>query len=252
MSSANVLKIGGSELANPGFVPALARVLAGFPAAPIIVHGGGQEIAELQERLGLTVKKVEGLRVTDPASLDVAEMVLSGRANKRLVRQLVTAGIDAVGLSGVDGGLLRCRRKRPDGADIGYVGEIVDVRADLLRGWRAQGLALVISPISLGPEGEAYNVNADEAAAAVAIAVDAEMLSFVSNVPGVLKAGQVVDSLTAAECEALIAQGVVREGMIPKVRAAAAAVQAGVRRARIVDLAGLADLTGAAGTVIRA
>jgi acetylglutamate kinase len=244
----HVLKIGGSELASPVFASALAQVIAGFSAPPILVHGGGKEIAELQAKLGLAVAKVEGLRVTDARSLAVAEMVLSGRVNKRLVRHLLAAGVDAIGLSGVDGGLLRCAKKLPSGADFGFVGEITSVRAGVVTGLREMGFAVVISPISLGPDGEAYNVNADEAASAVARAIKAEMLDFVSNVPGVMRDGQVIDELTVAQCEALIAQGVVREGMIPKLRAAAAAVQQGVPQARIVDLTGLVAGTG---TVVR-
>jgi acetylglutamate kinase len=140
----------------------------------------------------------------------------------------------------VDGGLLRCRKKQHPTADLGYVGEIVDVRADLLRQLAGLGVTAVLSPISLGRDGLTYNVNADEAAAAVATALDASLLDFVSNVPGVFNGRAVLPRLTAQQSEQFIQQGVISGGMIPKVRAALDAVARGVRQARIVDLAGLA------------
>jgi acetylglutamate kinase len=247
-----VIKIGGNELNAPGFVEELARrvaALAGHGAAEriplVLVHGGGQDIALLQERLHLPVVKVEGLRVTDAESLYVAQMVLSGHTNKLLVKALLAAGIDAIGLSGIDGGLLRCRKKEHPAADLGFVGEIVEVRAGLLRGLLQLGLLPVISPISLGLDGLTYNVNADEAAGAIALALRADALDFVSNVPGVLDTRgdppARLPALSAAEAEALIADGVISGGMIPKVRTALDAVGRGIPQARIVDLGGLSD-----------
>lgn len=236
-----VLKIGGNELNAPGFLDKLADEIAAIAVSQpvIVVHGGGQDIAALQERLGLPERKVDGLRVTDSESLKVAEMALSGRANKLIVRALLAAGLDAFGVSGVDGGLLRCRQKTHPSADLGLVGEIISVRSDLVEHFLAAGLTPVISPISLGPEGQAYNVNADEAAGAIAAALPATLLDFVSNVPGVVRGGAVIPHLTVAEAEALIAQGVIGGGMIPKVRMALEAVGRGVPRARIVNLDGL-------------
>lgn len=238
-----VLKIGGNELGDPAFLQQLGRSVAGLCAeasAPLlIVHGGGQAIAHLQGRLGLPVVKVDGLRVTDAESLAATEMVLSGHSNKVIVRALLAAGVDALGLSGVDGGLLRARKKQHATADLGFVGEIEQVRGERLRELLALGPVLVLSPVSLGPDGQAYNVNADEAAAAVARALGAEELVFVSNVPGVLSDAGLLPQLTPPEAEALIAAGVIRDGMIPKVRAALEAVAQGVSRVRIVDLAGL-------------
>jgi acetylglutamate kinase len=246
-----VLKIGGNELRSPDFVTLLgrsvARLLAETGSSLVIVHGGGQAIAELQERLGLATVKVDGLRVTDPASLDVAEMVLSGHSNKIVVKALRAAGVDALGVSGVDGGLLRCEKKEHPTADLGYVGEIVQVRRDLLDQLMGVGLTLVLSPISLGLDGQTYNVNADEAVAAVALAGEADELIYVSNVPGVIRDGGVVPVLTAAEVEEYIGDGTISGGMIPKVRSALQAVESGVARARIVDLAGL---LGDGGTAI--
>ncbi|MBK7219441.1 MAG: acetylglutamate kinase [Candidatus Promineofilum sp.] len=243
-----VIKIGGNEMNVAGFLEELAAQVAGVVAAEpvVIVHGGGQEIATLQTRLGIEPLKVDGLRVTDAASLDVAEMVLSGRTNKQIVRALLATGLDAVGLSGVDGRLLTARKKEHPTADLGLVGEIVAVRAHLLQRLLQVGLTPVISPISLSNDGQTYNVNADEAATAIAAALGAEALDFVSNVPGVLADGELVTRLSPDETETLIADGVISGGMIPKVRAALDALARGVPQVRIVDLAGL---RGGGGTV---
>ena len=249
-----VIKIGGNELEYAAFVRGLVAAVADLEDPAVLVHGGGRAIATWQRRLGMEPVKVEGLRVTDANALAVAEMVLSGQVNKRLVAALLGGGVQAVGLSGVDGGLLRCRRKHHPTVDLGFVGEIVAVNDGFLRGLLAQGLTPVVSPISLGAEapgtqapgagapGESqiYNVNADEAAGAIAAAMGAETLTFLSNVPGVLDGeGRLLPALTAADTEALIGQGVIAGGMVPKVRAALAVVARGVPRARIVDLAGL-------------
>jgi acetylglutamate kinase len=237
----HIIKIGGNELADPNFLPTLAHLVAQMDGPLAIVHGGGAAIAELQAKLGLEVKKVDGLRVTDAASLEVAQMVLSGQANKQIVAALLAAGVDAVGLSGVDGGLFRCQKKKYGEVDLGLVGEIKQVRTGLVAGLAAEGITAVISPISLGFDGQIYNVNGDEAASALAGAIEADLLDFVSNVPGVLQDSAVIAQLTLAQAEELIASGVVHGGMVPKVRAALDAVTAGVSRARIVNLAGLAS-----------
>ncbi len=238
-----IIKIGGNEMNTPGFLEALARQIGELTArtgeALVLVHGGGQEIAALQSRLGIEPVKIDGLRVTNAESLAVAQMVLSGHTNKAIVRALLAAGLDAVGFSGIDGGLLRCRKKEHPTADLGLVGEIVSVRTGFLRQLTGQNIIPVISPISLGEDGQTYNVNADEAAGAIARALPADMLDFVSNVPGVLRDGQVVARLTADEAEYLIAVGVIHGGMIPKVRAALDAPARGVAQVRIVNLAGL-------------
>ena len=238
-----VVKIGGNELSSPDFVTLLgatvSRLLSEMGSPPVIVHGGGRAIAHLQAQLGLETVKVDGLRVTDQASLDVAEMVLSGYSNKIVVKALLAAGVDALGVSGVDGGLLRCRKKEHPAADLGYVGEIVEVRRDLLQKLMGTGVVVVLSPISLGLDGQTYNVNADEAAAATALVCEAEELVFVSNVPGVLQDGAVIPLLTAEEVEAAIKDGTISGGMIPKVRSALQAMESGVARVRIVNLAGL-------------
>jgi acetylglutamate kinase len=170
--------------------------------------------------------------------------VLSGQANKQIVAALLAAGVDAVGLSGVDGGLLRCQKKQHPTADLGFVGTITQVRARVIRSLWEQGITAVLSPISLGEDGQIYNVNADEAAGAVALAINARLLDFISNVPGVLLEGQVIPQLTLVQAEKLISEGIVSGGMIPKVQAALTAVASGVPQARIVNLAGLATAGG--------
>jgi acetylglutamate kinase len=242
-----VLKVGGNELNDPTFLLGLAGAVTMADEPVVIVHGGGRAIADLQARLGLQTTKVEGLRVTDADSLTVAEMVLSGRTNKQIVSALLAAGVDAIGLSGVDRGLLRCRKISHPRADLGYVGEITQVRAEVILQFVTGGVTPVVSPISLGLDGQTYNVNADHAAGALAAALGASLLDFISNVPGVMDQDTLIPILTASRTRELIASGVIRDGMIPKVNAALAAVAQGARRARIVNLAGLA---GAGGTSI--
>lgn len=241
-----VIKIGGNELDELAFRQGLATAVAAAGAPVVIVHGGGKGIAEMQQRLGLRPLQVDGVRVTDAASLDVAQMVLSGHANKLLVSALLAAGVEAMGISGVDGGLLRCQKKLHPTVDLGYVGEIVQVNTRILHHLLAAGVTPVVSPISLGlVDGQIYNVNADDAAEAVARALRADVLTFVSNVPGVLdQHGEIIAALTAGQTADLIHSGVIHGGMIPKVQAALAVVAQGIPQARIVNLAGLARQGG--------
>ena len=248
-----VLKIGGNELDDPAVIDELARAVAQMRPAPVLVHGGGKEIGALQKALGGEPRFVAGLRVTDETALAAAEMVLCGSVSTRLVAALLAAGADAQGLSGVDRGLIRVAKLQHPEGDLGRVGSPVAVRAEVLRSLLEAGVVPVVAPISLGPDG-AYNVNADEAAGAIAAALgDAEVV-FVTNVPGVMIADQgyrgeiVARLLTAAQVEGYIADGTISGGMIPKVRAAIAALGAGVSAARITNLAGLGSYGG---TVIR-
>jgi len=237
-----LLKVGGNEIDDDsflgGFVAAVADLRRQAPV--VIVHGGGKEIGDLHRRLDVPYEFVEGLRVTTADSLRLVEMVLSGLVNTRLTRWLVNADVPALGVSGVDLGLVRAEPLRPNGQDIGYVGRVVAVQAAPLRRWLAEGVTPVISPISLGMDGQSYNVNADQVAAAVAAAVQASRLVFVSNVPGVLLDGAVAPRLTIDQVEAHITSGWIFGGMIPKVRAAIEALQAGAPAAVITNLAGLA------------
>jgi acetylglutamate kinase len=241
LTSPILLKVGGNEIDDEGFlagfVAAVARLSRRAPV--IIVHGGGKEIGELHGRLDVPFEFVDGLRVTTADSLRLVEMVLSGLVNTRLTRWLVNADVQALGVSGVDLGLVRAEPLRPNGRDIGFVGRVVAVQAEALSALLAGGITPVVSPISLGLDGQSYNVNADQVAAAVAVAAGASRLVFVSNVPGVLLDGVVAAGLTIDQVEAHIADGQISGGMIPKVRSAVEAVQAGVPAAVITDLAGL-------------
>jgi acetylglutamate kinase len=239
-----VLKVGGNEIDDDNFLAGFVEAVAVLQdsAQLVIVHGGGKEIAQLHHQLNVPFDIVEGLRVTSADSLRLVKMVLSGAVNTRLTRWLVNRGVDALGLSGVDLGLIRVRPLRPRGQDIGYVGQVVEVRRDHLQGLLASGILPVISPISLGVDGHSYNVNADQVAGALAVAMDAQRLVFVSNVPGVLLDGQMqmpVPRLTVAEALAYIERGQISGGMVPKVRSALEAVGDGVTEALITDLRGL-------------
>ncbi len=242
-----VVKVGGNDLAKPGFVPELAGAIAALNQQQpcILVHGGGQAINDLLDRLGIAPQFVNGQRVTDEATLSVAEMMLSGSVNKQLTLALLAAGVDALGMSGVDRGLLRVEPWSPE---MGLVGRIVAVRAEVLRALAEASVVPVISPISIGPDGR-YSVNADHAAGAIAGAVDAARAIFVTNVPGVQNGRGVMPRLTRQEVDDLIAQGVINGGMIPKVSAALDALSSGAREAVITDLPGLQ--TGSGTTVIQ-
>lgn len=237
-----VIKVGGNDLDKPGFIAELAQSVAALSQHTpcILVHGGGQAINRLQRQLGLEPVYVNGQRVTDDASLEVAEMVLSGMVNKELTQALLRAGVDATGMSGVDRGLLTVE---PWSADMGRVGRITHVRAEVLLGLCEQGVVPVVSPISLGPDGR-YNVNADHAAGAIAAAIHAAHATFLTNVPGVQIGAEVAPYLTVAQAQDLIDQQVITGGMIPKVHAALAAVASGVQKAIITDLPGLCAGTG--------
>jgi acetylglutamate kinase len=243
-----VLKVGGNELDDESFLFGLAQAVRTIFAQgyfPIVVHGGGKAIADYQQRLGLTTTFIEGLRVTDEASLDVAEMVLSGLMNKRIVRALVNADIMAAGISGVDAGTIYVEKMWHPLGDLGRVGEIRDVNDQLLQALMAKSIVPVVSPISFGAlDALSYNVNADHAATAIAAKVGAIKLVFISNVPGILVAGRVVRAVTATQAEQWIEEGIITGGMIPKVRSAIEAVRNGVPQAVITNLAGIQEDSG--------
>ncbi|HYK83215.1 MAG TPA: acetylglutamate kinase [Gemmatimonadales bacterium] len=233
MLSVRVVKIGGQELDRPDWLAACARGVK--PLEPVvIVHGGGHAVSALSRRLDLAVEKQGGLRVTTPPVAAVVELALAGPVNRAVVAALRQAGLDALGLSGVDGGLLTAR---PAAGGLGHVGEIAAVRSALLERLLLADLTPVIAPMAPGAEGGVpLNVNADEAAAAVAGALQAVELLFVSDVPGVQLHGVVQPALDAAEIETLIELGAATDGMAVKLRAAAAALRAGARAVRIGDL----------------
>jgi len=248
-----VLKVGGGEVDDPGFLAALAAEVGSMARRPVIVHGGGKEIGSWLKLLGQEARFYQGLRITDERAVEMVEMVLSGRINKRLVGALTAAGVQALGLSGRDLGLVRARKLEAE-VDLGHVGEPEEVNAGALNRLCGMGLVPVISPVSQDAGGTVYNINADHVAAAVAAALGSAELVFLSNVPGVLDSGGgLFQSLTGKEIEGLIGQGVIAGGMLPKVRSGLETLRAGVGMVLITDLAGLRRyLNGEpAATVIR-
>ena len=244
MLKVRVVKIGGNELDRPEWVARCARALRAAGGSLVVVHGGGQAVSAWSRRLGLPVEQRDGLRVTPPDVAQVVEMVLAGPMNRLLVSALRTAGLDAIGLSGVDGGLLAAR---PLASNLGHVGAVTEVRASLLHSLLLAGLTPVIAPIAPAEAADGpatpLNVNADAAAAAVAAALGAQELLFISDVAGVGIDGVPQAAIPTADVEALVELGTVSGGMAAKLRAAAQAVQAGVRAVRIGDLAMLERVT---------
>ena len=240
-----VVKVGGKLLQDRASLAELAGSLSEWSGRTVVVHGGGSEITRWQERLDMPVVWQDGLRVTTPEAMQLTAMVLSGWMNKRLVSALLDVGEVAVGISGEDGGLLQAVRK--DDGKLGEVGRIVAVNQILLRALLAAGTVPVVSPVSRGPDGVPLNVNADEAAIAIAAALPADRLLLVSDVPGVLMDGQVIPRISTAEVEGLIARGTVTGGMVVKLRQALVAAEAGAE-VRIGGDEILED--GSAGTAI--
>jgi acetylglutamate kinase len=236
-----VLKVGGGELDDPGFLTAFVDAVREVRSRAMVsvVHGGGKQIAWALEKMGLGFEFVDGLRVTTEESVVVVEMVLSGMINKRLVGAMVSGGLEAAGMSGKDLGLIRVEKLMQEGRDLGYVGRVVSVRGDVLLDLMGRGISPVISPVSLGLDGATYNVNADPAALAVAQSIGAGTLAFVTDVPGVSVEEKVLECISANEAEALIEGGQIFGGMIPKVRAGLTAVAEGIPQALITDLSGL-------------
>ena len=234
MLGPRVAKLGGNELDRPGWLEECARALK-LVDPLVVVHGGGQAITAWSQRLGLPVEKRDGKRVTTPQVAEIVEMVLTGPVNRQVVAALRGAGLDAVGLSGVDGGLLAARRAP---GNLGHVGEVTAVRAALLQSLLLAGLTPVVAPIAPDPDaaGVPLNINADDAASAIAAALGASELLFVSDIPGVNVGGVAQPEIAATEIEGLIATGIAKDGMAAKLRAAAAALRGGARAVRIGDL----------------
>lgn len=206
---------------------------------PVIVHGGGPAISGTLDRLGIETEFVNGLRKTSEAVLDVVEMVLAGQINKEVVRRIQKSGAKALGLSGVDGHLMLAQPVA-NAHEVGLVGEVVAVNAELLHGIIGLGFIPVVAPIGLGRDGsQRYNINADTAAGGVASYIGAERMIVVTDVPGILKEidgqKQVLPKVTVAEIEEMIASGDIYGGMIPKVKAAVKCIQGNVQEVVIVD-----------------
>jgi acetylglutamate kinase len=232
-----VYKVGGPALEDPALVPALARELRSGAGHAVVVHGGGRRIEETLRALAIESRFVDGRRETSPRAMEVVEMVLSGLVNKSLAAGLSRAGTPALGLSGRDAGIVRAR-VRPG---LGRVGVPERVETAPLRALWAAGLLPVLSPVAGGPEGEALNVNADEMALALATALGAQALVYLSDVDGVRAGSGPVATLSAAEAERLVEDGTIAGGMSLKVRVALEAASAGIPE---VLIAGRARLTG--------
>lgn len=233
-----VVKYGGAAMDRSGLAASFAEDIALLQSAgitPVVVHGGGPQVTQVSARLGIETTFVDGLRVTDAETLDVATMVLAGKLNKEVVGSLVAGGVAAVGLSGIDGGLLLARRQVAP--DLGFVGEVVHVNADVLRTLTDRRFVPVVASIAVDETGQAYNVNADVVAAELAIELAAEKLVFINDVPGLIgPTGDLLSELSAQQCLDLLARGgVVEGGMIPKLESAVDALRAGVKRVHLVD-----------------
>ncbi len=234
-----VIKYGGSAMSEPDLRASFAIdvvLLKYIGLRPVIVHGGGPQIGEILVRLGIESSFVDGLRVTDDATMEVVEMVLGGKVNPEIVALVEQGGGRAIGLTGGDGGMIQVTRRLHEDRDLGRVGEIVSVDPASIASVAEAGFVPVIAPIGVDADGVTHNVNADEAAGAIACALHAEKLILLTDVEGVKDAeGRVVSRLGVEEARKLIEVGTVREGMIPKVRCCIEALEGGVSSATVLD-----------------
>lgn len=205
---------------------------------PIIVHGGGKEISRWVEKTGMHPEFINGLRKTDAPTMEIAEMVLN-KVNKSLVQMVEELGVNAVGISGKDGGLLKVEKKYSEGQDIGYVGEITEVNPKILEDLLERDFLPIVCPIGMDANYETYNINADDAACAIAQAMQAEKLAFLTDIEGVYKDPEdkstLISELTLSEARTLIADGFIGGGMLPKLKNCMTAIEEGVSRVHILD-----------------
>ncbi len=244
-----VIKYGGNAMVEESLKSGFARDVVLMKLVginPVVVHGGGPQINELLQRLGKEAEFVDGLRVTDEETMDVVEMVLGGLVNKEIVSLINQHGGCAVGLSGKDGGLIRARKllytrkapelNTPEIIDIGHVGEIVSMDCGVVDVLVRGAFIPVIAPIGVGEDGQSYNINADMVAARLAAELGAEKLILLTNTPGVLdREERLLTGIDAGDIQRLIAEGAIYGGMLPKVRCALEAIEAGVPAAHIID-----------------
>lgn len=236
-----VVKYGGSAMVDEELK---ARViqdvtllkLVGFK--PIIVHGGGKEISHWVGKVGMKPEFKNGLRVTDEATMELAEMVL-GKVNKSLVQLVESLGVRAIGISGKDGRLLSVKKKYANGEDIGFVGDVTNVNADILYDLLEKDFLPIICPVGLDDDNNTYNINADDAACAIAKAMKAEKLAFLTDIEGVYKDPQdpstLISELTVSEAHKLVGDGYIGGGMLPKINNCIEAIESGVSRVHILD-----------------
>ncbi len=236
-----VVKYGGSAMSNEELQRNVIKdvtllKLVGFK--PIIVHGGGKEISRWVEKTGKEAKFVNGLRVTDAETMEIAEMVLN-KVNKSLVTMVQELGVKAVGISGKDGGLLKVDRKYPDGQDIGFVGDIKEVNPKVLFDLIEKDFLPIVAPIGLDDHFQTYNINADDAACAIAKAVGAEKLAFLTDIEGLYKdindKSSFISRISASQADTLIEEGFIGGGMLPKLGNCTSAIKNGVNRVHILD-----------------
>jgi len=244
-----VIKYGGNAMENEELKQSFARDVVLMKLVginPVVVHGGGPQIGDLLQRLGKTSEFVQGMRVTDAETMDVVEMVLGGLVNKEIVNLLNRHGARAVGLTGKDGDLIRARRmyverktpdlEVPEIIDIGHVGEVESIDASVVNMLTGSGFIPVIAPIGIGADGHSYNINADLVAGKVAQVLHAEKLILLTNTRGLLdKQGNLLTGLTLERVDALVADGTITGGMLPKISCALDAVKGGVNSAHIID-----------------
>ena len=236
-----VVKYGGSAMLDKSFQRSVIKDVALLKLVgmhPIIVHGGGKEISKWLGFMGKESEFVDGLRVTDADTMEVAEMVLN-KVNKHLVQEMEKQGVKAAGVCGKDGGMLMCKKKKVNGQDIGYVGEVVSVNTELIDTLIENDFVPIIAPVGLNEHYHAVNINADEAASAVAKAVHAEKLAFMTDIEGVCMdpddPSTLISVLSLEEAEKLIEEGTIGGGMIPKIKNCVEAVEQGVSRVHILD-----------------
>ena len=236
-----VVKYGGSAMVDGNLKKSVISdvtllKLVGFK--PIIVHGGGKEISKWVGKVGKEPEFINGLRVTDEETMEIAEMVL-GRVNKSLVSMVESLGVKAIGISGKDGGLLKVKKKYSDGKDIGYVGEISEVDPQILFDMMEKDFLPIICPVGLDDEFNTYNINADDAACAVARAVGANKLAFLTDIEGLYRdfndKSSLISEIKVSEAKELIAGGTIGGGMLPKLSNCIDAIEAGVSRVHIID-----------------
>ena len=244
-----VVKYGGNAMVDADLKNSFARdivLLKLVGLNPIIVHGGGPQIGDLLSRLSIPTKFVGGMRVTDAATMDVVEMVLGGLVNQDIVSMINAHGGRAVGITGKDGDLIRAEKLTvtqaspdvdvPEIIDIGHVGRVAEVHAEILSTLIDDDFIPVIAPIGVGPGGESYNINADLVAGKLAEALGAEKLILLTNTPGILdEDGRTIPSLTMTEAQSLVDSGVISEGMLPKTDCALSALRGGVASVQILD-----------------
>ena len=236
-----VVKYGGSamvdeELKRNVIQDVTLLKLVGFK--PIIVHGGGKEISKWVEKAGMQPEFVNGLRKTDAATMEIAEMVL-GKVNKSLVQMVESLGVNAIGISGKDGGLLKVNKKLSNGQDIGFVGDVKEVNPKILYDLLEKDFLPIVCPVGMDDDFNTYNINADDAACAIARAVKAEKLAFLTDIEGVYKDPErketLISELPVAEARNLIQEGFIGGGMLPKLNNCIEAIENGVSRVHILD-----------------